>query len=86
MLLYADRTAAIIGAKLDVPGSAFVALELDLALLDPGNTIVEDSTGPTGLEVVHVRLPAAGAYEVQVSLKSGPAGAPYRLAYRILPE
>jgi hypothetical protein len=80
---------------LDVPGSAFVALELaskaqtgnvDLALLDAGNVVVDDSTGGSGLEVIHVRLPASGLYEVQVSLTNGPAGAPFKLTYRVLPE
>ena len=81
---------------LDVPGSAFIALELasdpqtgnvDLELLDAGNVVVDDSTGGgRGLEVIHVRVAAFGSYEVRVSMTNGPAGAPYKLTYRVLPE
>ena len=79
---------------LPIPGPAFIALELvsdsqtgnvDLALLDAGNVVIDDLTGGSGLEVIHVHLPASGSHEVQVSLAGGPAGAPFRLTYRVLP-
>lgn len=81
--------------SLSLGGASFVALELwadpkpgnvDLQLFDDGNVLIAESQGGTGLEVIHVRVPDAGALEVRVSLTSGPAGAPFRLAYRTFPE
>lgn len=78
---------------LPISGPAFVSLELvadtkpgnvNLELLDDGNVTVAASTVNTGLDVIHVRVTAAADYRVRVSLASGPAGAPYKLAYRTL--
>lgn len=80
---------------LSIPGHAFVSLELyadtkpgnvDMALIDDKQAIVAMSNAASGLEVIHVRLLAAGDYFVGVSLKSGPAGAPFKLRYRTLPQ
>ncbi|KIG11579.1 hypothetical protein DB30_03266 [Enhygromyxa salina] len=80
---------------LPIAGPAFVSLELradpkpgnvDVRLLDAGNVIVARSKGTTGVEVIHARIPAAADYRVQVTLESGPAGAPFVLHYRTLPE
>lgn len=80
---------------LPISGPAFVSLDLyadtkpgnvNVQLLDDGNVIVAESTANTGLDVIHVRVPGAADYHVRVSLASGPAGAPYKLTYRTLPQ
>lgn len=80
---------------LPIAGPSFVSLELhadtkpgnvDMVLLNAGNVVVAQSNAHSGIEVIHARALDDSDLQIQVSLSSGPAGAPYKLIYRTLPE